>query len=295
MWRRSGEAPRAAAAIADEQLLHRCECQPVLPFYSSNPVLWQFVTAVCAQQTVASSEVASPHFDVPVACHTRTCRGSVEAAKELLDQGADVNCENARGSTPVRSISRGWGDPAGGMQLGCWWVAMRTSITACPTTHGPRPLPPTLQLHFAAAAKSRTRDICELLLDAGADTGFSDLQARTPVEDGGVKQLARCILGTRAAADAGCSGSTGLRGMPHIAALAPGLCTRAVVSTNLQEQQCHLPACLCQHVLLRRGGCHTRWQRAMKSGGHPMATNRTEHEQLEPCQHAASCPARIMW
>lgn len=28
-------------------------------------------------------------------------RGSVEAARELLDQGADVNTENARGSTPL--------------------------------------------------------------------------------------------------------------------------------------------------------------------------------------------------
>ena len=57
----------------------------------------------------------------------------MEAARELLDLGADVMSENARGSTP---------------------------------------------LHFAAAAKARTREICELLLDCGADTGFSDLQAR---------------------------------------------------------------------------------------------------------------------
>ncbi|PRW58881.1 ankyrin repeat [Chlorella sorokiniana] len=71
------------------------------------------------------------------ALHVAALWGSVEAAKELLDQGADVNCENARGSTP---------------------------------------------LHFAAAAKSRTREICELLLDAGADTGFSDLQGRMPYE-----------------------------------------------------------------------------------------------------------------
>ena len=61
----------------------------------------------------------------------------MEAARELLDLGADVNVENARGSTP---------------------------------------------LHFAAAAKERTREMCELLLDAGADSGLSDLQGRLPYE-----------------------------------------------------------------------------------------------------------------
>jgi ankyrin repeat protein len=37
-------------------------------------------------------------------------------------------------------------------------------------------------LHFAAAAKKRTREMCELLLDAGADLGLSDLQGRLPHE-----------------------------------------------------------------------------------------------------------------
>lgn len=61
----------------------------------------------------------------------------MEAARELLDQGADVNVENSRGSTP---------------------------------------------LHFAAAAKERTAEICGLLLDAGADSGIPDLQGRLPYE-----------------------------------------------------------------------------------------------------------------
>lgn len=101
------------------------------------------------------------------------CRGSVEAAKELLDQGADVNCENARGSTPVRSRrgvgERSWGGGAGGPSDWLQYHCQHASL---------HPLLPALQLHFAAAAKSRTHEICELLLDAGADTQFTDLQAR---------------------------------------------------------------------------------------------------------------------
>lgn len=67
--------------------------------------------------------------------HTKRNRGSVEAARELLDLGADVNVENSRGSTP---------------------------------------------LHFAAGAKARVREMCEMLLDAGADTGLPDLQVGGP-------------------------------------------------------------------------------------------------------------------
>lgn len=71
------------------------------------------------------------------ALHVAALWGSVDAAKELLDLGANVNAENARGSTP---------------------------------------------LHFAAAAKARVREICELLLDAGADTGLPDLSGKLPYE-----------------------------------------------------------------------------------------------------------------
>jgi ankyrin repeat protein len=78
-------------------------------------------------------------------------RGSVEAARELLDLGADVNAENERFSTP---------------------------------------------LHFAAAAKKRTREICELLLDAGADLGLSDLQGRLPHEIAKTDDI-RCGCGRR--------------------------------------------------------------------------------------------------
>ena len=61
----------------------------------------------------------------------------MEAVRELLDLGCDVNVENARGSTP---------------------------------------------LHFAAAAKDRARETCEVLMGAGADTGLSDLQGKLPYE-----------------------------------------------------------------------------------------------------------------
>lgn len=61
----------------------------------------------------------------------------MEAARELLDLGADANIENSRGSTP---------------------------------------------LHFAAGAKARAAEMCQLLLGAGADDGISDLQGRLPYE-----------------------------------------------------------------------------------------------------------------
>ena len=91
----------------------------------------------------------------------------MEAARELLDLGADVNAENARGSTP---------------------------------------------LHFAAAAKERTRDICELLLGVGADTGLSDLQGRLPYEMAESDSI-RCGLGRWSWRLGRCVGRGG--GPPH--------------------------------------------------------------------------------
>lgn len=75
----------------------------------------------------------------------------MEAARELLDLGADVNIENARGSTP---------------------------------------------LHFAATAKARTRETCQVLLGAGADTGLPDLQGRLPYECAESDEI-RWVLGGR--------------------------------------------------------------------------------------------------
>lgn len=128
----------------------------------------------------------------------------MEAAKELLDQGADVNCENARGSTP---------------------------------------------LHFAAAAKSRSRDMCELLLDAGADTGFSDLQASVRAECG--------------------SSGVGL-GWLRWLQLVVWLWKFGLaffIHTNCQGAAfSDLPAPSLP-TLLCRGACRLRWQRAMRSGG----------------------------
>ena len=111
----------------------------------------------------------------------------MEAARELLDLGADVNVENSRGSTP---------------------------------------------LHFAAAAKERTRDICELLLGAGADSGLSDLQGRLPYEMAESDSI-RCgprrgsrrwqLGGAVRGAGEGASGQPPRRAGTHLAAASRGL------------------------------------------------------------------------
>ena len=62
--------------------------------------MWQRCGELAGAALVACC-AGRPGTTTPTWCPAPPCRGSVEAARELLDLGADVNVENSRGSTPL--------------------------------------------------------------------------------------------------------------------------------------------------------------------------------------------------
>ncbi|KAL4860020.1 putative 4-hydroxy-4-methyl-2-oxoglutarate aldolase [Chlorella vulgaris] len=95
----------------------------------------------------------------------------VSALRKLIDMGVRVNYCNQIGQTALH-VAALWGSVEAAREL----LHQGADVNG-ENSRGTTPL------HFAAGAKSRVPEICRVLLDAGADTGLSDLQGRLPYEN----------------------------------------------------------------------------------------------------------------